>query len=343
MLRRESLRGGLLSWDGQLSDDVRLVVALARTAAGLGARILPRVRALSITGAGAEVRDELTGAEQVIRARAVINATGVWAGALVPDVHLRPSRGSHLVLAGSALPGLRTVITAPIAGARNRFLLVLPQPDGRVYVGLTDEPLDGPPPDVPEPTEAEIDGLLALVNDLVEVDLSRSDVIGAFAGLRPLIEADGSTSDLSRAHAVLVSPDEVVTVVGGKLTTYRRMAEDALDVAIRTRRLTAGACRTTRLPLVGAADPVTLSRLGVPRRLVGRYGVEAVRVAGLPGAQQRVCEGVPYTEAELAFGVSHEGALDVDDLLDRRTRIGLVEADRAAAETAARQALALVT
>ncbi|MGH3507629.1 MAG: glycerol-3-phosphate dehydrogenase/oxidase [Nocardioidaceae bacterium] len=343
MLRRESLRGGLLSWDGQLSDDVRLVIALARTAAGRGARILTRVRALSVTGGGAEVRDELTGAELVIRARAVVNATGVWAGGLVPDVHLRPSRGSHLVLSAAALPGLRSVITAPVAGERSRFVLVLPQADGRVYVGLTDEPVEGPLPDVPTPTDAEVDYLLDLVNDLVEAELTRVDVIGAFAGLRPLLEADGRTSDLSRSHAVLVSGDDVVTVVGGKLTTYRRMAEDAVDAAVRTRGLRAGSCRTTRLPLVGAADPATLAGLGVPRRLIGRYGVESVRVASLPGAERQVADGVPYTHAELAFGVSHEGALDVDDLLDRRTRIGLAAKDRATAEAAAESALSLVS
>jgi glycerol-3-phosphate dehydrogenase len=219
--------------------------------------------------------------------------------------------------------------------------LVLPQVDGRVYVGLTDEPVGGPLPEVPEPTAAELDFLLGSLNDLVEVELTRADVVGAFAGLRPLLDADGRTSDLSRRHTVLESPDGVITVVGGKLTTYRRMAEDAVDVAVRRSGLTAAPCTTHRLPLVGAADRDTLAVLGVSRRLVGRYGVEAGHVASLPGSAEPVCSGMPYSVAELAFGVSHEGALDVDDLLDRRTRIGLVAADRAEAVAAAEQVLAL--
>jgi glycerol-3-phosphate dehydrogenase len=138
---------------------------------------------------------------------------------------------------------------------------------------------------------------------------------------------------------VLESTDGVITIVGGKLTTYRSMAEDAVDVAVRRAGLAAAPCVTRRLPLVGAADRDTLAALGVSRRLVGRYGVEAGWVARLPGSADLVCAGLPYTVAELAFGVSHEGALDVGDLLDRRTRIGLVAADREEAEAAAQQVL----
>jgi glycerol-3-phosphate dehydrogenase len=340
-LRRAGLRGGLVSWDGRLTDDVRLVVALARTAAGRSARILTRVRATALTRGAAEVRDELTGETGLIHARAVVNATGVWAGQLVPDVRLRPSRGTHLVLRAEALPGLRSVIAARLSGERSRYLLALPQMDGRVYVGLTDEPVEGPLPDVAEPTAAEIDFLLGAVNDLVEVEITRTDVVGAFAGLRPLLDAHGRTSDLSRRHTVVESPDGVITIVGGKLTTYRRMAEDAVDVVVRRAGLAAAPCVTRRLPLVGAADRGTLAALGVSRWLVARYGVEAVRVAALPGSADLVCPGLPYSVAELAFGVSHEGALDVDDLLDRRTRIGLVAEDRAAAVAAAERVLAV--
>ncbi|HSI94042.1 MAG TPA: FAD-dependent oxidoreductase, partial [Jiangellaceae bacterium] len=160
-LRPDGLRGGLLSWDGQLTDDARLVVALARTAAGHGARILTRCRAEQVSGSGAVVVDELSGDRLAIRARAVVNATGVWAGQLVGGVHLRPSRGTHIVLREDSIGGgLGAGLQLPVPAERGRFVLVLPQGDGRVIIGPTDEPLDGPIPDVPEPTEDEIRFLL---------------------------------------------------------------------------------------------------------------------------------------------------------------------------------------
>lgn len=338
-LRATGLRGGLLSWDGRLADDARLVTALARTAAAHGARVLTRVRALWLGAGGALVRDELTGEELRVRARAVVNATGVWAGGLAEGVRLRPSRGTHLVLRSSTLGGLRAGLHVPIPGELNRFVLVLPQPDGRTYVGLTDEPVDGPIPDVPEPSEAEIGFLLDVLAGALETPVRRRDVAGAFAGLRPLLDdGHGRTADISRRHAVLVGRNRVVTVVGGKLTTYRRMAEDAVDAAVRVGGLSAGPCRTRALPLVGAAPRERLAALidrGVPRRLVRRYGAEAPAVARLaddrPELLEPVAPGSPVLGVELAWAVRHEGALDAEDLLDRRTRIGLVPEDRAAA------------
>lgn len=344
-LRSYGLRGGLLSWDGQLSDDARLVTAIARTAAAHGALILTRCRALALDGDGARVRDELTGEEFAVRARAVINATGVWAGELAEGVRLRPSRGTHLVLRADSLGGLTTGLHLPVPGAFGRLALVLPQEDGRVYVGLTDEPVDGPIPDVPQPSEAEIGFLLDVVDSALDVPVRRSDVAGAFAGLRPLLDRrGGATADLSRKHAVLVSPNGVVTIVGGKLTTYRRMAQDAVDTALRTRGLPAGPCVTARLPLVGAAPADELARLPVPGRLLRRYGAEAPAVLSLaaddPALAEPVAPGVTTIGAELAWAVRHEGAQDEADLLDRRTRVGLVAADRAAAIPAAQHALA---
>ena len=143
----------MLGWDSQLEDDARLVTTVARTAAWYGAHVRTRARVVSATGTSVELRDELTGANHSVTARTVINATGVWAGDLVDEIQLRPSRGTHLVLREETLPGLRVVVYAPIPGTFNRFVLVLPQPDGTVYVGLTDEPADGPVPDVPQPTE----------------------------------------------------------------------------------------------------------------------------------------------------------------------------------------------
>ena len=189
-LRVDGLRGGILGWDGQLEDDARLVVNIARTAASYGAHVRTHVRVLAADGGQTStcvrLRDELTGAETEVAARMVVNATGVWAGDLA-DVGLRPSRGSHLVLRGESLPGLRVCVTAPVPGSTSRFVMALPQPDGTVYVGLTDEPVDGPVPDVPEPSEAEVDFLLDVVSAALARPLTRDDVVGAFAGLRPLL------------------------------------------------------------------------------------------------------------------------------------------------------------
>ena len=355
-LRVGGLRGGILGWDGQLEDDARLVATIARTAAAYGAHVRTHTRVLAADGHGVRLRDELTGAESEVAARMVVNATGVWAGDLA-DVRLRPSRGTHAVLRAESLPGLRVCITAPIPGSSSRFVMALPQPDGTVYVGLTDEPVDGPVPDVPEPTEAEIAFLLDVVSATLARPLTRGDVVGAFAGLRPLLDRgsghqSGDTSDLSRRHAVLTGPTAMVTVVGGKLTTYRRMAQDTVDAALRAAGLDPRPCRTHRLPLLGAADRSTLAGLEADPRLVRRFGTDATlvldtarEVTGLPDAEllAPAAPHVPVTLAELVFGVTHEGAADVDDLLDRRTRVGLVPADRPLAEPHARRALALVS
>jgi glycerol-3-phosphate dehydrogenase len=318
-LRSSDLRGGLLSFDGQLIDDARLVVALARTAAGFGAKILTRARVTELAGDGARVRDELTGESFDVKARKVVNAAGVWAGQLVPSVRLRPSRGSHLVLSAESVGLSSTALTVPIPGENNRFVLLLPQPDGRVYLGLTDEPADGPLPDVPEVPQSDVDFLLGVASSVLQRPLTSADVIGAYAGLRPLIEQEGAanSADLSRKHAVLTSPDGVITVVGGKLTTYRRMAADAIDaIALSTEPSS-----TRNIPLVGA----TRSTVDASRRLVAKYGSEAPKVLALNMPDVIVGE---VTAAEVVWAYRHEGALDADDVLDRRTRIGLVAADR---------------
>jgi glycerol-3-phosphate dehydrogenase len=343
-VRRDGLRGGLVQWDGQLIDDARLVVALARTAAGLGARILTRCEVEHLHGRGAAVRDTLTGERHEIRARTVVNATGVWADQLDPGVRLRPSRGTHLVLRASALGHPAAAMTIPVPGESNRFVFALPQRDGLVYVGLTDEPVDGPVSDVPQPSAAEVGFLLDVLDTALDTALTQDAVVGSFAGLRPLLAgAAESTADLSRRHSVRTSDTGVTTVVGGKLTTYRRMAGDAVDAALAHAGLRAGKCRTARLPLVGAASPNRLAGVSAPARLVGRYGAEASAVVALaaddPELLRPVAPGVPVTAAEMIWAVRHEGALDEDDLLDRRTRVGLVPADRDVALPAARAAL----
>ena len=365
-LRSGGLRGGLLGWDGRLVDDARLVVTLARTAASAGAHVRTRARVVRASGREVRLRDETTGAEHVVRTRGVVNAAGVWAdqvlgeeGSRTDGIRLRPSRGTHLVLRASAFPGLRAGVFCPVPGETNRFVMVLPQSEGSepggpgdvVYVGLTDEPAPGPVPDVPEPTEPEIGFLLDVVSAAFAPQLRRDDVVGAFAGLRPLLESGegGSTADLSRRHAVVVGGTGVTTVVGGKLTTYRQMAQDAVDAACTAAGLVAGPCVTRTLPLSGAAPRSVLATLEEPARLVARYGTDAALVlarareaTGLTDAEllAPVAPGVSVTLAELVFGVTDEGAHDVDDLLERRTRVGVVPEDRAAAVPAAERALA---
>lgn len=322
------LRGGLAFWDGQLTDDARLVVALARTAAAHGARVLTRCAVTEATGRGAVLRDELTGDTSTVDARTVINATGVWAGQLAPGISLRPSRGTHLVFSQESFGTLSAGLTVPVPGERNRFVFALPAPEGRVYVGLTDQEAPGEIPDVPQASEAEVDFLLGTLNTVLTQPLSRADLLGTFAGLRPLLDSGpGRTADVSRQHVVLTGPDGLVTVVGGKLTTYRRMAQDALDTALAHSGLDAGPCRTRRLPLVGAASRHRLARLAAPARLVRRYGTEAPTVLAQAESEAEllrpVSSQVETIGAELRFALRHEGALDASDLLDRRTRVGL--------------------
>ncbi|WP_265445631.1 glycerol-3-phosphate dehydrogenase/oxidase [Flexivirga meconopsidis] len=341
-VQSRALRGAALGWDGQLVDDARLVVAIARTAAGYGARVLTRVRAVAATGDGAQVRDELTGTFHDIKARAVVNATGVWADSLAPDIRLRPSRGTHLVVRSSALGSMNCIVNAPVPGHFGRFVFTLPQLDGTTYIGLTDEPTEPPVPDVPQSSDQEIDFLLDTINPTLQRPLTRDDVVGTYAGLRPLLSAEGSTADLSRKHAVLTAPNGMITVVGGKLTTYRRMAQDAVDAAVRERGVSAGPCVTAQTPLVGAdpAGPAGPAGNDIPGRLVRRYGSEAAAVLSEdPARNLPISDTVPTTPAEFDFALSHEGALDADDLLDRRTRVGLVPSDRAVTEPVAAEAV----
>jgi glycerol-3-phosphate dehydrogenase len=346
-VRRDGLEGGLLAYDGQLIDDARLVVAVTRTAAQHGARILTRVSAVAATGTSVRLRDELTGESLEVTARAVINATGVWAGEVDPAIKLRPSRGTHLVFDAASFGNPTAALTIPIPGEINRFVFAMPEQLGRVYLGLTDEDAPGPIPDVPEPTPAETSFLLDTVNTALGTALTTADVKGAYAGLRPLIDTgEGRTSDLSREHAVIESDSGVFSIVGGKLTEYRHMAEDALDRALTARSITAQPCRTRNLPLVGApANPVATLRTTthLPSSLVARYGAESPNViasARCDRPTDPVAGGIDVTRAEFEFAVTHEGALSADDIVDRRTRIGLVEADRDRALAVAEDLLA---
>jgi glycerol-3-phosphate dehydrogenase len=342
-IRRDGLDGGLLAYDGQLVDDARLVTAVCRTAAQHGARILTYVAAFDVSGTSARLTDQRTGESFDVTARAVISAAGVWAGEIDTGVKLRPSRGTHLVFDAAAFGNPTAALTVPIPGELNRFVFAMPEQLGRVYLGLTDEDAPGPIPDEPQPTAAEVDFLLDTVNTALGVALGTADVIGSYAGLRPLIDTGaGRTADISRDHAVIESTSGVISVVGGKLTEYRHMAQDVLDRAVALRGLTGNPCRTRNLPLIGApGNPgAAASAQELPASLVARFGAEAPQVLACATGDrptEAVADGIDVTRAEFEYAVTHEGALTADDILDRRTRIGLVAADRARAEAAAKE------
>jgi glycerol-3-phosphate dehydrogenase len=277
----------------------------------------------------------------------------VWAGEIDGSLRLRPSRGTHLVFDAGSFGNPTAALTIPIPGELNRFVFAMPEQLGRVYLGLTDEAAPGPIPDVPEPSSGEVAFLLDTVNTALGTALGTADVIGAYAGLRPLIDTgsagfEGRTADVSREHAVVESASGVISVIGGKLTEYRFMAEDVLDRAVSLRQLPAGSCRTRNLPLIGArSNPgvVAGSPAGLPASLVARYGAEAPNVIATATCErpaEPVAEGIDVTRAEFEYAVTHECALDVDDILDRRTRIGLVPRDRERVVAEAAEFLALL-
>jgi glycerol-3-phosphate dehydrogenase len=346
-IQPNGLRGGLVSWDGQLADDARLVISLARTAATFGARILTRVSAHEVTGGSAILRDELSGEAFFTRPRAVVNATGVWAGDIDSTIRLRPTRGMHLILDGAVFGGLRASVIVPVPGASGRFVFALPAQLGRVYVGVTDDPHQGASAE--RPAEEEVDFILNTMSSVLARPLTKEHVLGVFTGLRTLFDTADTerTGDLGRKHVVQISDSGVVTVIGGKFTTYRKTAEDAVDTLLTyssaLEALEVGPSKTRGLALLGAATTAQLARVPAPPQLVARYGVEAVDIMELAGGDPRqlepIAEGIDVCPAELYFAVHAEGALSVDDLLDRRTRIGLVRSDRERALPAAEQAL----
>ncbi|MGH7723216.1 MAG: glycerol-3-phosphate dehydrogenase/oxidase [Candidatus Dormibacteria bacterium] len=345
-LRPDDLRGGVLFWDGQLEDDAHLVITVARTAAAHGAAVITHCTAVAVDRGQVAVRDELSGATVEVRARTVVNAAGVWAGTVDPTVRLRPSRGAHLVLDSTDLGDPRAALIVPVVGESARWVGATPTGDGRVIVGVTDDAYSGPLDDEPTVSAAEEGFLLGTLSRALRRPLTSRDVLGRYAGFRPLLDTGAaSTADLSRRHAIIESADgHLLTLVGGKLTTYRRMAEDAVDRIVR--RHGGGPSRTGRLPLIGAS-PAIQDGSTLPVRLLRRFGAETQAVAALsdgdPSLLLPLFPGTPVLGVELLFGVQHEGAMDMDDLLDRRVRLGLVPAERRRAESRAAQFLPGVT
>jgi glycerol-3-phosphate dehydrogenase len=314
--------GAFLHVDGALEDDARLVVGIARTAAAHGARIITHCAAVEVAADGATVHDTLGGDTFDVRARCVVVAAGVWCGSLVDGVPLQPSKGAHLLLRAESLDHPAAAFNILVPGSRNRWVFAVPRPDGTVQVGLTDDAVDAVV-DEPQVTEADERFLLETLSSGLTRPVTSADVVGRFAGLRPLLgQAQGeSAADLSRRHALL-DRDGVLVIVGGKLTTYRRMAQDAVDRVV-TRLGRGGHCVTTGLPLVGAAG---LTDDGLPPRLRRRFGAEAAPVASC-GPVEPIAADAPALRCEVVWAVAAEGAMTADDV-DRRLRLDVVPAWR---------------
>jgi glycerol-3-phosphate dehydrogenase len=338
-LEPDGLRGGVMYYDGQF-DDSRLAVNLAQTAAEQGATVLNYVRVTGLlkaagTVSGVAAQDLEKGKQYEIHARVVVNATGVFSDQVLrmddpsspPMITL--SQGTHLVLGSEFLPGDSAIMVPHTSDGR--VLFAVPWHD-RVVVGTTDIAVAEPSLE-PRPLPEEVDFILANVADYMAKDPTRADVLSVFAGLRPLVTVgdDADTAKLSRDHSVLVSESGLVTIAGGKWTTYRRMAQDVVDQAAMVAGLVERPCITEGLRIHGwlkhadDADPLHL------------YGTDAPAVRALAdrdrGLGERLHARLPLTGAQVVWAVRHEMARTVEDVLARRTRALLLDA-RASIEAA---------
>jgi glycerol-3-phosphate dehydrogenase len=358
--------GGLQYWDAR-TDDARLTWTIARTAMEHGAAMAnhtevvgllrsgPEIRGRGPSGrvAGAHVVDTISGESFDVRARVVVNASGVWADAVMrmggPDATpgIRPSKGIHIVFPASRVP-LSAALTIPAPDGRYIFCIPYADAEGHVLVGTTDEDYAGPV-DAPRAHPDEIAFLIDTLNRVLDDPVSQDDMLASYAGLRPLIQNPGQPSkDLSRRHKVIVSDDGLVTITGGKLTTYRRMARDAVDAALdagRFGRFPRSRSSQTHLAggqpapglveaLAARAAEAGIDPMGVPR-LYHRYGSRAADVVDLvvrnPSLGEPLHPALPYLRAEAAYAVSDESAERPDDVLSRRLRLRVTSADRGVA------------
>ncbi len=347
-LRAESLRGAIRYYDAQI-DDARHTMEIGRTAASYGAAVATSTR---VTGflregervVGAHVTDLESGESLTVRASQVINATGVWTDEVQElvgrgRIRVRASKGIHLVV-----PRDRIIADSGlILRTASSVLFVIPW--GRHWIiGTTDTEWNL---DLAHPaaSRSDIDYLLDQVNTVLRHPLSHEDVEGVYAGLRPLLSGESdATSTLSREHAVATTAPGLVTIAGGKYTTYRVMAQDAVDLAARSLPGRVPESVTDRTPLIGAIGYFALnnrrhelaaqSGLHVVRieHLLGRYGSLTEELLALVAEDATLGEPVPGAEdhlrVEIVYAASHEGALHLDDVLTRRTRISIETFDR---------------
>lgn len=340
-VRAQGLVGGVSYWDGQF-DDARLAVTLARTAHHHGATLANHCTVHQVRREGGQVTgvdawDAETGRTFSVKAPCVVNATGVWVDRLRNTTQpgpqrplVTPSQGVHLSFDRSLLPGSSALFWPRTRDGR--VLFAIPWL-GKTIVGTTDNARSDLPTE-PEPLAGEVDYLLRECADFFDVPPQRSDILSAWVGLRPLVNPQASpdaqdTKSISREHTVLVHPDGLVSVTGGKWTTYRSMAQDVLDQCTQAglvpRR---GACQTASTPLLGAGGPATGSLANASG--LHSYGTEADVVASLPGSERVIAPGL--TEAMVRFAVRYEFARTLEDVLARRNRLLFLDA-RAAAES----------
>jgi glycerol-3-phosphate dehydrogenase len=343
---RERLASAYLYYDAAV-DDARLVLTVVRTAVEYGAVAVNRCALVGLQREGERttVRFEADGTPGHCTASVIINAAGVWADdvrALDTGAHpdsIRPAKGVHLTVAWDKVRNDIAVVIPVPKDRRSLFLVPWgPRPDGtfeHTYVGTTDTDYSGPL-DNPQCTKDDVDYCLRALNASVTTGITADDVTGVWAGLRPLVKSapTGRTADLSRRHQVVVSEHQVVSVTGGKLTTYREMAEDAVDEAIRLLgRRTRG--RTKRIKLLGADGYRAAPAGTLDAHLADRFGglrgeIDAI-VATDASLGQPLVAGLPYLRAEAVYAVRHEQASTIDDVLSRRTRARLLDRDAAVA------------
>ncbi|MGA4860485.1 glycerol-3-phosphate dehydrogenase/oxidase [Streptomyces koyangensis] len=345
-LRAENLKGGLMYFDAR-TDDARLVLTLVRTAAALGATVLNGAKVDSLLTRSGRVCGArvATGEGETleVRARTVVNATGVWTDqvdSMADEGHrpqVRPAKGVHIVVPWEKVR-INCTVTVPIPGRARRATCT--RWGNAVVLGTTDEDYQGSADDV-HCTRQEMEFLLEGANTAFEGKLGPDDVVGSIGGLRPLVGGkEGATLDMRRDHHITVGASGMVTVTGGKLTTSRHMGELVVDkvMALLGRK---GRSRTANLPLLGGAgydaEAVAASG-GLAAHLGERYGTEARFVGDLiaedPSLAEPVVAGQPYTKAEVVYAARAELARSVDDVLSRRTRARLFARD-ASAEAAA--------
>lgn len=358
-LRLDRLVAGFSYYDAR-ADDARLTLAILRTAAidygAVAVNHAPAVEILKdpagqVSGARITPQDFLSG-EVEVRARVVVNATGVWADELrdldAPRPHLmRPAKGIHIAVPNSKLPcDAAVIVPSPSDG---RSITVIPW-DGMTYIGTTDTGYEGNL-DHPAVEADEVAYLLEAVNAVVTDPVGPEDVTGTWSGLRPLLaQAPGRrrppserTADLSRRHTVLSSESGLVTVTGGKLTTYRKMAQDTVDEALRQLGERPRRCSTKDLTIRGARRIAALREPGAAARhgisedvfayLLARYGDETPAVleviAEEPELAHRLSPDLPFLAGEVVYAVRFEMATTVEDVLSRRTRMLLFNAETA--------------